>query len=233
MEQLKIGIIVADVDEYKLLAADVEAGEYEKTTALGRDAHKYFIETEKGKAEIFSLLCGVGKVNAAAGAMYLIDRGCNVIINYGLSGGVSGIVRGEICLPDRFLEHDFNLTMIGYKPCEKPAQDIYIYEADATLLNLAEKVIKNTKRGTAVTGDSFICDDNVRVNLANQFNARCCDMETAAIAYSCYAMNVPFLAIRCVSDDAGNDAKDVYREMNTSDKTMLYDYVKDVIKYVF
>ena len=158
--------------------------------------------------------------------------GCDLILNYGLSGGVSGIGRGEITLPDRFLEHDFDLQVLGYKPCEKPSQPSYIYNASQELLSLAKEIIPTAKCGTAVTGDRFICDDAVRIELANTFNAMSCDMETAAIAYVCEYCDIPFLAIRRVSDDAGNDAKDAYRSMNTADETVLYSYVEELIKAI-
>ncbi len=226
----KIGIVVADTDEYKALRERVEQGDFERLEILNREAHKYLVSNENGSMEVISILCGIGKVNAAAATVCLISMGCDVILNYGLSGGVSGIGRGEITLPDRFLEHDFDLQVLGYKACEKPAQASYIYNADKSLMNLGLGIIPNAKLGTAVTGDRFICDDGVRVSLAESFNAMSCDMETAAIAYVCEYSSTPFLAVRRVSDDAGNDAKDAYRIMNNSDETLLYDYVETIIK---
>lgn len=232
MEFEKIGIVVADGDEYKALRNKLTRGEFEELEILKREAHKFEIKTDRGPVEVISILCGIGKVNAAAATVCLISMGCDVILNYGLSGGVSGIGRGEITIPDRFLEHDFDLQVLGYKPCEKPSQPTYIYKADDELLAIAKSVIKNAKCGTAVTGDSFICDDAVRINLANTFDAMSCDMETAAIAYVCEYSDIPFLAVRRVSDDAGSDAKEAYREMNVSDETVLYDYVEEVIKHL-
>ncbi len=232
MKNLKIGIIVADADEFKSLISKVEQGNFNKTEILKRTVYKYEIMSQNGKAEVLAMLCGIGKVNAASATAVLVEKGCDIILNYGLSGGVSNISKGEITLPDRFLEHDFDLTMIGYKLCEKPAQPKYIYNADQKLLELAKSVIKNAKCGTAVTGDKFICDDNVRLNLAQGFGAMSCDMETAAIAYVCDASNVPFLAIRRVSDDAGDNAQDSYRQMNEADDTELYCYIELVIKSI-
>ena len=57
-------------------------------------------------------------------------------------------------------------------------------------------------------------------------------METAAMAYGCNFADVPFLSLRRISDDAGADAGDSYREMNTSDETLLSDYVISIIKAV-
>lgn len=228
MTSYKIGIVVADVDEYKSILEFLKNKESEDYSFLGRVGHKFNLESNGKNAEVISILCGIGKVNATAAAMHLIDIGCNIILNYGLSGGISGISRGELMVCDRFLEHDFDLTGIGYKPCEKPAQK-YIYEADSKLANLfIEKVLK-VKKGTAVSGDRFVCDAELRNSLRDNFGAMSCDMETAAIAYVCDFAGIPFFALRRISDDAGADAKEAYTEMNTSDETMLSDYVIDFI----
>ena len=163
--------------------------------------------------------------------MHLVDIGCDVILNYGLSGGVFGIARGEITAPDKFLEHDFDLSGIGYALCEKPLQE-YIYSADENLLQIAENVIENLKTGTAVSGDHFICDSITRNNLKDNFCAMSCDMETAAIAYVCSRADIPFLALRRISDDAGESATEAYREMNAMDDTLLSDYILKIIKEI-
>lgn len=225
MDILKIGIVVADSDEYKPLLNFIEKTNYEEYSFLGRMAHKFNI----GSAQVVSILCGIGKVNATAAAMHLIDIGCNVILNFGLSGGISGVFKGDVCLCDKFLEHDFDLTGIGYKPCEKPSQR-YVYNADALLIEKFKQVLPNVKVGTAVTGDRFICNEKDREYFKNEFSAMSCDMETAAIAYVCDFAKVPFLALRRVSDDAGADAVDSYREMNTAAEAVLSDYIIDFIK---
>ncbi len=231
MADIKIGIVVADSDEYKPFAETIEKGAFNNYLVLGRLGHCFNVKTEKGEAEVVSVLCGIGKVNAASVAMHLADLGCNVILNYGLSGGISGVSRGDICLCSSFLEHDFDLTGIGYKPCEKPSQE-YIYSSDNELNALAESIIPDLKRGMALTGDRFICDEDQRLFFKNEFGAMSCDMETAAIAYVCNASCIPFLALRRISDDAGADAVDSYREMNTSNETLLSDYILELIKAI-
>lgn len=231
MNNLKIGIIVADGDEYKPLADFISALEHSEYSYLGRIGHKFVLNHLGNSAEVISVLCGIGKVNAAAAAAHLVDIGCNIILNYGLSGGISGVRRGDVCLCDRFLEHDFDLTGIGYKPCEKPSQK-YIYEAGGKLLKLFKEFLPDVKIGTAVTGDRFVCDEEQRTNLKNSFGAMSCDMETAAIAYVCEFSSTPFLALRRISDDAGADAVDSYREMNTSNETLLSDILIDFCKYL-
>ena len=225
MDILKIGIVVADSDEYKPLLNFIEKTNYEEYSFLGRMAHKFKI----GNAQVVSILCGIGKVNATAAAMHLVDIGCNIILNFGLSGGISGVFKGDVCLCDKFLEHDFELTGIGYKPCEKPSQR-YVYNADVLLIEKFKQIFSNVKVGTAVTGDRFICNEKDREYFKNEFSAMSRDMETAAIAYVCDFANIPFLALRRISDDAGADAVDSYREMNTAAEAVLSDYIIDFIK---
>ena len=229
MNNFKIGIVIADSDEYAPLEAFIKSGEYSDYSFLGRKAHSFCVDSNGNKAEVISILCGIGKVNATAAAMHLIDKGCNILLNFGLSGGISGVSRGDICICNRFLEHDFDLTGIGYKPCEKPSQR-YIYDANTDLIKLFKGMFSSVKCGTAVSGDSFVCDEDLRIALKTNFGAMCCDMETAAIAYVCDFSNVPFLSLRRISDDAGSDAVDSYREMNTSNETVLSDLIIDFCK---
>ncbi len=231
MKNLKIAIIVADVDEYKPLALRIEKGKYEDYGFLGRKGHKFWVETNCGKAEVYSLLCGIGMVNAAAAAAHFKTLGCDIILNYGLSGGISGIKRNELTLGTQFVEHDFDLTGIGYKLCEKPNQE-YVYNSDEKLNALFKAMVPNVKLGTAVSGDSFICDNAVKQRLTESFGAMSCDMETAAIAYVCNYGNIPFLALRRISDDAGDDAIDSYREMNEKAEAVLSDLIIDFISVI-
>lgn len=228
MKNLKIAIIVADVDEYTPLAQRIEKGKYEKYSFLDREGHKFTIKTSNCEATVFSLLCGIGKVNAAAAAAHFKTIGCNVILNYGLSGGISGVKRGDLVILDSFVEHDFDLTGIGYAPCEKPNQE-YIYKSDSKLNRLMQEVIADIKIGCAVSGDSFVCNEDVRKQLKEKFGAMSCDMETAAIAYVCSFGNIPFLSLRRISDDAGNDALELYREMNDKAEAVLSDIILDFI----
>ena len=214
MKDLKIGVIVADSDEYLPLAssiADKKEYKYFNRNAIAFDLNNY---------TVICINCGIGKVNAATAATHLADIGCTYVLNYGLSGGISGVKRGEIVLPDKFLEHDFDLTGIGYKPCEKPSQK-YIYDADAMLLVKAQMAVGECKHGTAVCGDRFICNAEDRDFLREMFSATTCDMETAAIASVCDMAGIPYLSLRRVSDDAGEDAYANYSDMNTMEGLTL------------
>ena len=227
MKNLKIGVVVADFDEYLPFA--------ESVMVFAPKEYKYFankaISFEMGGSTVICVNSGIGKVNAASAAMHLCDIGCNCILNFGLSGGISGVKRGEIVLPDKFLEHTFDLTGIGYKPCEKPSQK-YIYDADPILLSKAKSALGEAVHGTAVCGDRFICNASDRDFLRETFGATTCDMETAAVASVCNMANIPYLSVRRVSDDAGDDAYSSYKAMNIGEGETLSEIFIKVLKEV-
>ena len=220
MNELRIGIVVADRDEFIGFEPYTRGGT--PVELLSRKGIAFPVNGGGETAEAVCIVSKIGKVNAAAVTAALIGSGCNVILNFGLSGGIHGVRRGELSIANRYLEHDFDLTGIGYKPCEKPGQE-YIYNADSCLTEIFRSVLPDAVCGTAVCGDRFICSETDRKFLFDTFGAVSCDMETAAVAAVCHMADIPFIALRRISDDAGADAVDSYREMNTGDETLLAD----------
>ncbi len=218
----KIGIIVADDGEFMPLVKKLS--ESEKTEFFGRDCYTFKI----GDNNVIALHSGIGKVNAAAAAMYLYSKGCDTILNFGYSGGISGVKKGSVVIADKFVEHDFDLVCLGYKPCEKPGQE-YIYSADANIVGLFSQIYPFAVKGLAVSGDCFVSDDTLRDNLKNNFGAVSCDMETAAIASVCYQTGMKFGCVREISDDAGDDANQSYKEEAYSGNIVLCDAILEVI----
>ena len=210
--ELKIGLIIADDMEYAAYE-ELVAEAAKENNFFSRKGHRYDITVCNKKIIIDSILCGIGTVNAATAAMYLVDNGADILLNYGLSGGVSSVSRGEDVVASSFLEYDFDLTCCGYKACEKPAQD-YIYYADEVLSNIISNQGGGLKKCNLASGDRFVSDPALRDVLKNDFGINACDMETAAIAYVASLTNTPFASLRRVSDDAGEDATEDYHDMN-------------------
>lgn len=224
MEKKFIGIVIADVDEYRPLEKKIVGLGAKEIKIAGRKAHEFIINN----CRVISVLCGIGKVNAAVAATALAERGAEIILNCGLSGGISGISKNEITVPNKFLEHDFDLTGIGYKKCQKPGQE-YIYESDTELSKMLCEEFQNSKTGTAVSGDCFVSDDVLRAFLKEEFDAMSCDMETAAIAYICKMYCIKFACVRKISDDAGSDAGTSYREINALAEDVLVNGILSVV----
>jgi zinc transporter ZupT len=98
----KIGIIVADDGE---LAPFVEKLENADNIGyFGRSCYTF----EVGGNTVILTHSGIGKVNAAAAAMFLHFNGCDTIFNYGYSGGISGVSKGSIVIADKFLDKLMN-----------------------------------------------------------------------------------------------------------------------------
>ncbi len=210
--RLKIGLIIADEMEYAAWEEVIDQ------TATRRDfyarkGHTYCIIKDGKTIQIDSILCGIGMINATAAAMHLVENGVDILLNYGLSGGISGVRRGDEIIGSSFIEHDFDLVCCGYKKCEKPNQT-YLYNADSLLCELLQTIKGGAKSGRLASGDRFVSDPVLRDALKNEFSVAACDMETAAIAYISHLTNTPFTCLRRISDDAGEDAVDDYREIN-------------------
>ena len=215
-KKLLIGVIVADKDEFNPFVKAAEKYNIQEYTLLGKKG----ITFEINGATVICINCGIGKVNASAVASALASLNSNAILNFGLSGGISGASRGGLCVPDKFLEHDFDLTVLGYNPCEKPNQK-YVYEVNSELKEIFKTVANTEFSGTAVCGDRFICSKEDSDFFRDTFSATTCDMETAAIASVCDMADIPFAALRRISDDAGDTATESYTEMNTSGELYL------------
>jgi 5'-methylthioadenosine/S-adenosylhomocysteine nucleosidase len=229
--ELKIGLVVADDMEYaayeELISSDLKENNF-----YGRKGHRYEITVCNKKIIIDSILCGIGTVNASAAAMHLVNNGADVLLNYGLSGGISNVSRGEDVVGSSFLEYDFDLTCCGYKPCEKPAQE-YIYTANEILCNIISKQGGGLKKAKLASGDKFVSDPVLRDLLKNEFGINACDMETAAIAYVAHLTDTPFASLRRVSDDAGVDATEDYHDMNNKPMTDLPEILMKSVNLIF
>jgi adenosylhomocysteine nucleosidase len=156
---------------------------------------------------------GIGKVNAAIAASLLVERfKVSKILNIGVAGGIkNGIKLGDIVLSKNAIQHDVSLDA-----CDKLRRgkvhkiDKREIDCDLSLCKQLSKIIDKLNYshyiGTIVSGDEFISDTKFADFLRNEFNAFAVDMETAAIAQVTYFFEVPFVAIRSISDNADDNA---------------------------
>lgn len=222
---MKIGFVIADENEfYPLLdfARENSAKEFRKRN---RD----YIEFSYAGKEIVAVKAGIGKVNGATSAAFLIaDEKVDAIMSFGLSGAISGLCKNDIVAGTSYTECDFDLTAIGY-PLGKKPQDVYVYEADNTLLDAALK-IEGMKTAACGCGDLFLADKDRKNLYKETFNINEFDMETGAEASVCHDAGVPFLAIRQISDTADDTAATSYRELNNEKPVDLTLVIKQIIE---
>ncbi len=165
--------------------------------------------------ELTLVTSGIGKVNAAVAAEILIAvfnvRG---IINTGIAGSLDNRIDiGDIVLSTDALEHDMDVTGLGYEKGVCPDQEVSIYPADEELRGIAleacRRVCSEVKvfEGRVVSGDQFISDKKVKDDIVASFGGMCTEMEGAAIAHTAWLSKVPYLVIRSISDKADDSAE--------------------------
>ncbi len=226
---LRVGIVIADEDEYAPLRERADELNAKRADFFKREGHRFSFSENGRTVEVHTLLCGIGMINAAAAATYLVLEGADVIFNSGLSGGISGIKKGELMVGTEYIEHDFDLTPLGYPLCKKPLQN-YIYKGDIELIDVVCGLYPEVKKGVAVSGDSFISDAAKKEFLKKEFNAMSCDMESAAVAYVSEQADVRYVALRRISDDAGDDANESYSQMNNLREAVLVDMLVEIAR---
>lgn len=188
-----IGAVIAMQCEADILLREMKREKtqtlYDKTIVTG---------TAFGK-EIVLVVCGVGKVNAAAGAALLVDRfSADVLINFGVAGAMGE--RTEVCgvyQIEKAVQYDFDLA--GLNGTKIGTLD----ECTENYLPLSTLDVPLKKRRLA-TGDRFNDDENDRKLLEEYMQADLRDMEGAAIAQVALHAHVPLYEWKAVSDKAGN-----------------------------
>ena len=224
-----IGLVFADTMEYNPFLAYAQEKGGKEFNLRGNDAVTLTLESGDRQLVITGVKCGIGKVNAASAASFLIsDMKAEYILNAGLSGAVSGLKREDMVAAESYVECDFDLTAIGYGLGVKPDGQEYILKADEKLLSYAmeSKGIISTKTGT---GDIFLTDPVRKKLFLDTFGIGAFDMETAAIASVCEKCGIPMLSVRKISDDADDCSVEDYREMNDRQESCLTELLESIL----
>lgn len=190
----KIGIIVAMNKELQLLLpmlddhATVVLNNY--TFHTGTLADRPVVITE----------CGIGKVNAAAGTLTLIEHfHPSLVINTGVAGGTGAAGILDLVLASEVAYHD-----VWCGPGTVPGQAAGCPATFPSPLpaDMAAKI--GAKSGLIASGDIFISRPEEVAHILKLYpHALACDMESAAIAHICHLKDVPFVCIRVISDTPG------------------------------
>lgn len=203
-----LGIIGAmDLEVQSLLNGMRDARE----TAIGFT--RYWTGVLHG-APVCLARCGVGKVHAALCAQGMILRcGVTRILNIGVAGALTpelGI--GDAVIARSAVQHDMDTTPIGDPPGMISGPNIVHIPTDAAmtdrLVRAAREANLTWTEAAVATGDQFIVGTEKKDALARAFHAAACDMEGAAIAQCCYEMNVPYAAVRVISDTRDGDERE-------------------------
>ncbi len=169
-----------------------------------------FITGQIGDKEIILQKCGIGKVNAAVGATSLIIHyHPDMVLSTGCAGGADTHLHvTDVVVGSQYTYHDaYCGSEVAYGQfVGMPA----LFEGDADLVEKALALDGPTRihSGLMVSGDWFV-DSREKMSeiLGNFPTAKAVDMESCAIAQTCYLHGVPFVSFRVISDVPLSDEK--------------------------
>lgn len=171
-----------------------------------------------GPTLILALTCGVGKVSAAAGCMYLLERHRpRALVLVGTAGSLQPYLRiGDLVVADELLPADVGVIHsggfghTGPGLCEEGK--VLFHTSFPTAVDLVERAARSVShaelachRGRVITCDQVILDPGLRAHLGKTFQALVVEMEGSAVAQVARCAGVPVAVIRSVSDEVEHD----------------------------
>ena len=223
---MKTGLLIAVEQE---MAAFLKSGEDRtEETVAGRTVYKTRMEGH----EIFAVCSGAGEIDAAAATMLLIVRyGCEIILNFGVTGALEQDLKVEdLFVAEKVWHYDFDVT--PFADCVKIGQyeeypDEFI-PLDEGLVNLVEDRIPGIRRIAVASGDKFVEDRAEKLRLRAS-GCGICEMELAGIARTCEQSGVKCLSIKCISDAFDGTGADFDKNVKASAEK-AFGAIREVLK---
>ena len=172
----------------------------------------FYFGTVHGKSVVLAC-CGVGKVNAAVCAAYVLGTcGADCVVNVGIAGAMKpGLHMLDVVISEEVGFHDQDTVMLNYYP--KRA----FFQADSALAALCDRACAEIPRlsgkylhGRIASGDQFVSETAVKQSINERYAPACVEMEGAAVGHAAFMYEKPFLVIRTMSDAADDDADETY-----------------------
>ncbi len=206
---IKVGIIGAMDLEIATLKEQMTVTETKTVSSM------VFFEGTLNKTPVVIVKCGIGKVNAGICVQILCDRfHITHIINTGVAGSLKSELNiGDIVISTDAVQHDMDVTPLGYERGQIPGIGVKYFLADPALVDIAQNTCKKVNtdiqalKGRVVSGDQFISSKETKDFLIHTFDGSCTEMEGAAIAQVSYLNQIPFVIIRAISDKADDSAE--------------------------
>lgn len=174
-------------------------------------------------------LSGIGKVAAATTATALVEHfGVARIVFTGVAGGLGdGVNVGDVVVAQTYLQHDMDASPLfprwelpGYAravlECDAPLSALLLIAARDCLMGgsghfSSQSEVRSVHQGLIASGDRFVSSAQESQRLRDALRAAghqvlAVEMEGAAVAQVCLDYNVPFAAMRTISDRADDSA---------------------------
>lgn len=221
----RIGIIVAMKSEFEALYDKI--GEKKESIKVGNREIYHYVN---GGLDLYVTDTAEGEIAATMMTQYLITKfGVEMILNFGLCGSLKPEYKcKDLVLVKEVVHFDFDITALNpeMKVGEYPDRESIFFETDESLRKEVLK-LERIKEVRVASSDKFIGEESKKQGLIRDFNADVCEMESAGIVITCESNDVPCLLIKCISDNAGDDAKYEFRDIV---KSGVKEYVDLIIK---
>jgi len=220
-----IGIIGAMPSELVDIRKKLNSGNVKRISGFD-----FYID-KVGEKTVINACCGIAKVNAALCAQVLIDNfHPDAVINAGIAGGMDNKIKVcDIVVSNEVLPHDLDLHFLkDYPPyCG-------IFKADQNLIDTAVKVCDKQGAksfiGRIVSGEAFISDSVIKKGIKDKFDPYAVDMESAAIGHCAYLNEVPYVSVRCISDNADDEGAMSFDEFEKIAAKKVADIVLEMVE---
>lgn len=206
---MTIGIISAMDSEHRQLAERLQ-----EKKITGEGSFRY-VEGCLGGNRVILTQCGIGKVSAAVGASELLRRfHPDCIISTGVAGGIDPCLKvTDVVASERLVYHDVWCgdgneygQVQGFPLVYEGCPSLLKHALSLNEANHAPGIESRIHGGLICTGDQFITSRTELDAIKRRFpDGLAVDMESAAMAQTCYLYGVPFLSFRIISDTPGVD----------------------------
>ncbi|MBJ6363263.1 5'-methylthioadenosine/adenosylhomocysteine nucleosidase [Paenibacillus sp. GCM10012307] len=224
-----IGIIGAMNEEIELLLKHTEIDHTTEKAGM-----TFYQGNLQGQAVIFAK-SGVGKVNAAVCTQVLIGLGAECVLFTGVAGALDPRLEiGDIVISSSCMQHDMDVTPLGFARGVIPYQDISDFAADPDLVELAQELSRRLFDGRSFTGkilsgDQFIASRETVKELYEQLGGIATEMEGAALAQVCWLNAIPYVVIRSMSDKADGSAHVNFAEFTGKASNHSYQIIEAMV----
>ena len=224
-ENMKIGIIVAMDKEFTQLRTLLDDSRTErkngKDFVIGDlDTHRLTDDGQPLTHQLIMQQCGIGKVNAAIGAVEMINNyKPDLVISTGVAGGADVNMNPlDIVVGTRYYYHDVYCgsevqlgQFVGLPPFFVAPNQL----VEAAQASNEQQPTPNNQQpssilhaGPIVSGDWFVDSREKMQSILENFpDAKAVDMESCSIAQTCYIYKTPFISFRIISDVPLKDEK--------------------------
>jgi 5'-methylthioadenosine/S-adenosylhomocysteine nucleosidase len=199
--------------------------------------HFTFYRGQLEQKEVVIVKTGLGKILASVLTQKLIELfKPEKILFTGIAGGILPEINiGDVVVAKNCIQHDMDVTALGFKRGEIPFSPWQYIETSESLQKIALNFSSSEFKifhGTILTGDQFMTHQEVHAKkfLRSEMNGYAVEMEGAAVALVALINEIPCLIIRTISDKAdGNAHLDFNKFMPIASKRN-FDIIKFVLK---